>query len=148
MTIREVRPKARPLAAKQQLDRLIVVLLERAAAKEDQCCAVCGLTSLTNEARFVIPLTYIATCLVTNSLSDHLDDLPLKTAFLCHEHRDSFDALFVDPTDARWDVERLERRAEVLGGVMVGRLLVFGGHKAQKVVQEFQAAIVALKQAN
>ena len=148
MTIREVLDKAPSSAVQQRIDRLVVVLLVRAAARVKRHCSVCGLASVTNEARFVIPATYIATCLVTNNLSDHLDRLPLRTAFLCHGHKDSFDALFVDPTDPRWDVVRLERRAEVLGGVMVGRLLVFGGLKAQKVVQDFQAAIVALKEAN
>lgn len=145
MTLREVRVQARSAAARKQIDSLVVVLLDRANAKEDKCCKVCGLVSPNNEAHFVIPVTYIARCLVASGTWAHLDVLPLRTAFLCYEHQHTFDALFVDPADPHWDLARLERRAGTLGGVMAGSLLVFGGEKALRVTQEFQVSIVALK---
>lgn len=134
-------------AAKYHVDRLVVVLHERADTVKNRRCLVCNLASVKNEAHFVIPVAYIASCLASNSLAALLADLPLRTAFLCQEHSDTFDALLLDPADLRWDVERLERRAEVLGGVMSGSLLIFGGKKVLRVVQEFHAAIVALKEA-
>ena len=148
MTLREVRDKAtsRSSAHKRRVSCLVVVLLSAAELKNDRRCAVCGLLSTANTAHFAIPVNYIATCIVLNNLDEHVADLPLRTAFLCSKHETHFDALFVDVAELRWNLDGLERRAEVLQGVMVGSLLVFGGSKAVKVVQEFQAAVVALKE--
>jgi hypothetical protein len=42
-------------------------------------------------------------------------------------------------------VGRLERGAEVLGAVAYGQLMVFGGAKALKVVEEFHVDVVDMR---
>lgn len=71
--------------------------------------------------------------------------LPTRRVRLCGDHRDPFGALFVDIGDPCWDAERLERWAEVLGGVLRGGLLVFGGAKALLITDEFHEAVTALR---
>lgn len=94
---------------------------------------------------FVIPVMYIASCLVLHDLNASYRRLPTRRASMCDMRRDHFGALFVNVTDPRWDVERLERRAEVLGDVQQGVLLVFGGPKADIIAEEFQAAVATLR---
>ena len=145
MTLREVRAKAeRRAAATSSRTKALVSALTSAAATTGGACAVCDrATDLT--MGFVIPVTYVAARLVQGDLDDFYRRLPTRRARLCGDHRDHFGALFVDVGDPRWDVERLERRAEVLGGVLQGGLLVFGGAKALMIAEEFHAAVVALK---
>ena len=145
MTLREVRAVAerRATATSSRIEALVVALT-LAANSSGGKCAVCGqATDLTTA--FVIPVTYVAACLMQNTLDAFYRRLPTRRARLCHNHRDHFGALFVDVTDPRWDVERLERRAEVLGGVLQGGLLVFGGPKALTIVEEFHAGVAALE---
>lgn len=104
------------------------------------CGAATGL-----EPAFVLPVTYVARRLVLSGLEASYGLLPLRTGFLCERHRDHFQALFVDVADPRWDVGRLEQRAEVLGGVVRGGLLVFGGVKALTIAEEFYAAVTTLE---
>lgn len=146
MTHREVRAAAerRPTATAERIEALAAALTLAVASNPNGRCAVCGrIPGLTTV--FVIPVTYIATCLVQDDLDAFYRRLPTRRARLCGDHRDHFGALFVDVSDPRWDVERLERRAEVLGGVVRGGLLVFGGSKAVIVVEEFHEAVTALK---
>ncbi len=145
MTIREVRAAAeRRDAATSRRAKILVRALTLAAARNGGACAVCGLTTDLTTA-FVIPVTYVAACLVHDDLDDLYRRLPTRRARLCGDHRDHFGALFVDVTDSRWDVGRLERRAEVLGGVLRGGLLVFGGAKALTLVNEFHEAVSTLR---
>lgn len=145
MTLREIRAEAeRCAAATSSRIEALAAALTSAAAGTGGACAVCGRTTdLT--AAFVIPVTYVAASLVQNDLDAFYRRLPTRRARLCGDHRDHFGALFVDVGDPRWDVERLERRAEVLGGVLRGELLIFGGIKALAIAEEFRAAVVALK---
>ena len=145
MTLCEVRAAAerRTADTTEQIEALAAALTS-AAARTGGACAVCGQTTGLTTA-FVIPVTYVAACLVQNDLDALYRRLPTRRARLCGDHRDHFGALFVDVGDPRWDVERLEQRAEVLGGVLQGGLLVFGGSKALIVVAEFHEAVTALK---
>lgn len=145
MTLREVRATAeRRTAATSSRIEALAAALTSAAARTGGACAVCGRTTDLVTA-FVIPVAYVAAWLVHNDLDAHYRRLPTRRARLCGDHQGHFGALFVDVSDPRWDVERLERRAEVLGGVLQGGLLVFGGSKALTVVAEFHEAVTALK---
>lgn len=144
MTIRAVRAEAerRSLATVERVGALVKALTP--AANAGGGCAICGrATRLTTVP--VLPVTYIAACLVLNDLDSLYRRLPFRHAPLCSDHHDHFIALFVDASDARWDVERLERRAEVLKGVLVDGLLVFGGIKALTIVEEFHTSVVDLR---
>ena len=145
MLLREIRAAAerRPAATSSRTGALAAALTH-AAASPGGACAVCGRTSGLTMV-FVLPITYIAFCLVRERLEDAYPLLPLRRAPMCDTHRDHFGALFVDVGDLRWDIGRLERRAEVLGGVLRGGLLVFGGAKALMVVDEFHEAVATLK---
>lgn len=145
MTIREVRAAAerRTAATSCRVEALAAALM-LAAAGTGGACAVCGRTTDLTTA-FVIPVTYVAACLVQHDLDTLYRCLPTRRARLCSGHRGHFGALFVDVGDPRWDVKRLERRVEVLGGVLQGGLLVFGGPKALTMAEEFHAAVAALK---
>lgn len=132
----------RSLATVERIDALVKALTP--AADAGGGCAICGrATRLTTVP--VLPATYVAACLVLNDLDSLYRRLLLRHAPLCSDHHDHFTALFVDVSDPRWDVERLERRAEVLKGVLVNGLLVFGGTKALTVVEEFHASVVDLR---
>lgn len=146
MTLRDVRAEAerRPLGISNRIEVLAETLRRAASSQTRGRCAVCNrATQLA--AEFVIPITYIATCLVLNDLEMTYQGLPLRYAPLCNAHLDHFSALFVYAGDPHWDVERLERRAQALGGVLRGRLLAFGGAKSLTIVEEFNASVVALK---
>ena len=145
MLLREIRAAAecRTAATSSRIETLAAALTS-AAAGTGGACAVCGRTTDLTTA-FVIPVTYVAACLVHNELDACYRRLPTRRAHLCDDHDDHFGALFVDVGDSRWDVGRLERRAEVLGGVLRGGLLVFGGTKALTVAEEFHAAVAALR---
>ena len=95
----------------------------------------------------VIPSSFVATCLVLNDMDNDIASLPLRCASLCPEHHTHFDSLFVDVGNSSLDLERLERRAQVLGAVTRGQLVVFGGAKALRVVEEFYADIASVKAA-
>lgn len=146
MTIREIRADAerRPADTSERIAALVHELTLAAARKRPERCAVCG-AATGLEPTFVLPVTYVARRLVLSGLEASYGLLPLRTGFLCERHRDHFRALFVDVADPKWDVERLERRAEVLGGVVRGGLLVFGGVKALTIAEEFCAAVTTLE---
>lgn len=144
MTIRAVRAEAerRSVATVERVDGLAKALTPAANAVGG--CAICGrATRLTTVP--VLPATYIAAYLVLNDLDSLYRRLPFRHAPLCSDHHDHFTALFVDASDPRWDVERLERRAEVLKGVLVDGLLVFGGVKALTIVEEFHTSVADLR---
>lgn len=147
MTIRELRAAAerRTADTSERTAALVHVLTRAAARKRPERCAVCG-AATGLEPAFVLPVTYVASRLVLGGLEASYGLLPLRTGFLCETHRDHFGALFVDVADPRWNVGRLERRAGVLGGVVRGGLLVFGGAKALSIVDEFHAAMGTLRQ--
>lgn len=127
-----------------RIEALTEVLACAAASKPQRECMVCGCPTQQPPVS-VIPLTYVAACLVHHSLEDAYSLLPLRYAPLCEVHCDHLNALFVDLGDPHLDVRRYERRAKVLGGVKRGKLLIFGGAKALNVVKEFHAAVLALK---
>ena len=145
MTIREVRAEAenRSSTTVARVEALTTTLT-RFVPVQDARCAMCARTAEL-ALMFVLPVTYIASCLVQEQLEDAYLRLPLRCAPLCDTHRAHFTALFVDVGDVRWDLTRLERRAEVLGGVLRGDLLIFGGPKALLLVAEFHEAVAALK---
>ncbi len=145
MTLHEIRAEAeRSPATVERVEALVGALTKAAASRPGGVCAVCGRTTDLSMV-FVLPVTYLAAYLVRNQLADAFPLLPLRRAPMCDTHRDHFGALFVDVTDSRWDVGRLERRAEVLGGVLRGGLLVFGGAKALTLVNEFHEAVSTLR---
>ncbi len=146
MTLHEVRDEAehRPSVVSNRIEVLAEALRLAASRQPRRRCAVCGRATRL-AAVFALPVTYISTCLVVNDLEASYRLLPLRHASLCKAHRDHFSALFAYVGDPHWDVARLERRAQVLGGVMHDKLLVFGGTKALKIVEEFHASVVALK---
>ncbi len=145
MSLREVKAEAeRRAAATSRRTEALAAALTSAAARTGGSCAVCGRTTCLTTV-FVIPVTYIAASLVENDVDALYRRLPTRRAQLCVNHRDHFGALFVDVADPRWDLGRLERRAEVLGGVLRGELLIFGGTKALAIAEEFRAAVAALK---
>lgn len=146
MTLREVRAEAEhlPSGISSRIEALAEALMLAASSETRRRCAVCGRATRL-AAVFAIPVTYIATCLVVSDLEASYELLPLRHATLCKAHHDHFSALFAYVGDPHWDVERLERRAQVLGGVMRGKLLVFGGTRALNIVEEFHASVVALK---
>lgn len=145
MLLCKVRAEAeRCTAATSSRTGALAAALTLAAASTGGACAVCGRTTQLTTV-FVIPVTYVVSCLVQNDLDAFYRRLPTRRARLCGDHRDHFGALFVDVGDPRRDLERLERRAEVLGGVLQGGLLVFGGSKALTLVGEFHEAISALR---
>lgn len=146
MTIRAVRAEAERRSADTsgRIETLAEVLTSAAANKHPRRCTVCGgATGL--EPAFVVPVGYVASRLVLNGLEAAYGRLPLRRGFLCDRHRDHFRALLVEVADPCWDLERLEARAAVLGGVLAGGLLVFGGAKALALADEFHAALAALK---
>lgn len=146
MTLRDVRAEAehRPSGISNRIEALAEALRLAAPSQTRRRCAVCGRATRL-AAVFALPVTYIATCLVVNDVEASYRLLPLRYASLCKAHHDHFSALFAYVGDPHWDVERLERRAQVLGGVMRAKLLVFGGTRALDIVDEFHASVVALK---
>ena len=102
MTLREVRAEAeRRAAATSSRTEALVAALTHAAATTGGACAVCGrLSGLTTA--FVIPVTYVAACLVQGDLDALYRRLPTRRTRLCGYHRDRFGALFVDVSDPRW----------------------------------------------
>jgi hypothetical protein len=132
-------------SVKQRINRVSQALDQAQARREKRVCTVCGADAKVTRPHSVIPSSYIASCLVLNDMDAHFASLSLRCVWLCVAHRLQFSSLFIDVVDCTLDLERLERRAEVLGAVRCGQLVVFGGAKALKVVEEFHAEVVALK---
>ena len=101
MTIREVGAgvERRTAATSSRIDALASALT-LAAAGTGGACAVCGRTAGLTTV-FVIPVTYVAACLVHDDLDVLYRRLPTRRARLCGDHHDHFGALFVDVADPK-----------------------------------------------
>jgi hypothetical protein len=149
VTIQEARREAdgRATSFKRRITRVSQALSSAVARKEKQSCTICAAQPEITEPHLVIPSGFIATYLVANDMDNDVASLSLRCAWLCAEHRTHFDSLFVDVAANDLDLERLGRRATVLGAVTCGQLIVFGGAKALRVVEEFYADVALVKAA-
>lgn len=149
MTIQEARREAdgRATSVKRRITQVSQALSGALSRKEKRPCTICGAQPEVTEPRLAIPSGFIATYLVANDMDNDVASLSPRCAWLCAEHRAHFDHLFVDVADSDLDLERLGRRAKVLGAVTCGQLVVFGGTKALRVVEEFYADVASVKAA-
>ena len=118
MTIQEAKREVdgRAGSVKRRITQVSQALSGAVSRKEKRPCTICGAKPEVTEPHLVIPGSFIATCLVLNDMDNDVASLSLRCAWLCAEHRTHFDHLFVDIADDL-DLERLERRAKVLGAV-------------------------------